>query len=147
MTGNKRLTFFLLTPKKICWRYLSESPRCGNYNKYSQYMFLGILTTTFLNISYNLSHIQVWNCSIQMVLITSFGIILKIGIKKVVCFNNVFLMLVLCDPGTLLTNPQLYWLPLSVRLKHPNLSPDRESAPHCRTIALGWYISITFVIT
>lgn len=38
-------------------------------------------------------------------------------------------------------------LPLSVRLKHPSLSPDRESAPHCRTIALGWYISITLVIT
>lgn len=38
-------------------------------------------------------------------------------------------------------------IPLSVRLKHPSLSPDRESAPHCRTIALGWYISITLVIT
>lgn len=38
-------------------------------------------------------------------------------------------------------------IPLSVRLKHPSLSPDRESAPHCKTIALGWYISITLVIT
>ena len=38
-------------------------------------------------------------------------------------------------------------LPLSVRLKQPNLSPERESAPHCKTTALGWYISITFVIT
>lgn len=43
--------------------------------------------------------------------------------------------------------PQIPPLPLSVRLKHPSLSPDRESAPHCRTIALGWYISITLVIT
>lgn len=43
--------------------------------------------------------------------------------------------------------PRIPPLPLSVRLKHPSLSPDRESAPHCRTIALGWYISITLVIT
>lgn len=33
-----------------------------------------------------------------------------------------------------------------VRLKHPSLSPDRESAPHWRTTALGWYISITLAI-
>lgn len=30
-----------------------------------------------------------------------------------------------------------------VRLKQPNRSPDRESAPHWSTTALGWYISIT----
>lgn len=40
----------------------------------------------------------------------------------------------------------LFHLPLTVRLKHPNLSPDNESAPHCNTTALGWYISITFDI-
>lgn len=33
-----------------------------------------------------------------------------------------------------------------VRLKHPSLSPDRESAPHWRTTALGWYISMTLAI-
>lgn len=37
-------------------------------------------------------------------------------------------------------------LPLMVRLKQPSLSPDRESAPHCRTTALGWYISITLAM-
>jgi hypothetical protein len=34
-----------------------------------------------------------------------------------------------------------------VRLKHPSLSPERESAPHWRTIALGWYSSMTRDIT
>ncbi|CAG5866304.1 unnamed protein product [Menidia menidia] len=33
-----------------------------------------------------------------------------------------------------------------VRLKQPSLSPDRESAPHWRTTALGWYISITLAM-
>lgn len=37
-------------------------------------------------------------------------------------------------------------LPLMVRLKQPSLSPDKESAPHCRTTALGWYISITLAM-
>lgn len=39
-----------------------------------------------------------------------------------------------------------FCLPLTVRLKHPSLSPDSESAPHCNTTALGWYISITLDI-
>lgn len=38
-------------------------------------------------------------------------------------------------------------LPLMVRLKHPSLSPDRESDPHCKTTALGWNVSITLDIT
>lgn len=38
-------------------------------------------------------------------------------------------------------------LPLRERLKHPSLSPASESAPHCRTIALGRYTSITLDIT
>lgn len=38
-------------------------------------------------------------------------------------------------------------LPRMVRLKQPRRSPDSESAPHWRTTALGWYISITFAIT
>lgn len=33
-----------------------------------------------------------------------------------------------------------------VRLKQPSLSPDSESAPHWRTTALGWYISITLAM-
>jgi hypothetical protein len=37
--------------------------------------------------------------------------------------------------------------PLRVRLKQPSLSPERESAPHCSTMALGWYSSITRDIT
>lgn len=36
--------------------------------------------------------------------------------------------------------------PLMVRLKQPSLSPDSESAPHWRTTALGWYISITLAM-
>ena len=37
--------------------------------------------------------------------------------------------------------------PLRVRLKQPNLSPLSESAPHCRTMAEGWYVSITATTT
>lgn len=37
-------------------------------------------------------------------------------------------------------------IPLMVRLKQPSLSPDRESAPHWRTTALGWYISMTLAM-
>lgn len=37
-------------------------------------------------------------------------------------------------------------IPLTVKLKHPILSPASVSAPHCKTIALGWNVSITFVI-
>lgn len=37
-------------------------------------------------------------------------------------------------------------VPLIVRLKHPSLSPESESAPHCSTTALGWYISITLAM-
>jgi len=33
-----------------------------------------------------------------------------------------------------------------VRLKQPSLSPDKESAPHWRTTADGWYISITLAM-
>ena len=43
---------------------------------------------------------------------------------------------------TLLDTP-----PLSERLKQPSLSPASESAPHCSTIALGLYTSITLRIT
>lgn len=37
-------------------------------------------------------------------------------------------------------------IPLMVRLKQPSLSPERESAPHWRTTALGWYISMTLAM-
>jgi hypothetical protein len=33
------------------------------------------------------------------------------------------------------------------RLKHPSLSPLKESPPHCKTTAAGLYHSITFSIT
>ena len=38
-------------------------------------------------------------------------------------------------------------LPLRERLKQPNLSPARESAPHCSTTAEGLQTSMTFDIT
>ena len=38
-------------------------------------------------------------------------------------------------------------LPRIDRLKQPRRSPESESAPHCSTTALGWYISITLAIT
>ena len=37
--------------------------------------------------------------------------------------------------------------PLRERLKHPSLSPESESAPHCRTTALGRYTLRTCSIT
>ena len=37
--------------------------------------------------------------------------------------------------------------PLRERLKHPSLSPDSESAPHCRTTAFGRYTLRTCSIT
>ena len=37
--------------------------------------------------------------------------------------------------------------PLRDRLKQPSRSPASESAPHCRTTAVGRYISITFAMT
>lgn len=64
------------------------------------------------------------------------------------CFTNYMLLPIYMSMYYICTNiSRIPLLPLSVRLKHPSLSPDRESAPHCRTIALGWYISITLVIT
>lgn len=43
------------------------------------------------------------------------------------------------------TSTHLAW-PLTVRWKQQSLPPNSESAPHCDTTALGWYISITFRI-
>lgn len=66
----------------------------------------------------------------------------------ILCFTNYMLLPIYMSMYYICTNiSRIPLLPLSVRLKHPSLSPDRESAPHCRTIALGWYISITLVIT
>ena len=47
----------------------------------------------------------------------------------------------------LFMNSTHFACPLSVRLKQPSLSPERESAPHWSTMALGWYSSITRDIT
>lgn len=52
-------------------------------------------------------------------------------------------------PHTRLSNGariQFWERPLMVRLKQPSRSPDRESAPHWSTTALGWYISITLAM-
>ena len=44
------------------------------------------------------------------------------------------------------TNYRQSACPLIDKLKHPSLSPDSESAPHCKTTASGWYTSMTFWI-
>ena len=40
-------------------------------------------------------------------------------------------------------NHQVTAVPFRDKLKHPSLSPARESAPHCSTTALGQYSSMT----
>jgi hypothetical protein len=37
--------------------------------------------------------------------------------------------------------------PRRERLKHPRRSPDKLSAPHCSTMAPGWYRSMILAIT
>ena len=44
-----------------------------------------------------------------------------------------------------INSTHLAW-PFEDKLKHPNLSPDRLSAPHCNTIAPGRYHCITYDI-
>ena len=56
-------------------------------NKYPQHTCtcLGILNKVYLNISNNLSHPVLRICSIQTINITSFVIVLDVGIKRAVC--------------------------------------------------------------
>ena len=75
----------LFTPRNIRFGYLLESPRWGDYNKYPQHMFLGILNTVFLNISNYLHHLELRNRSIQNVIVTNFVVILNVGIKRFDC--------------------------------------------------------------
>ena len=57
---------------------------------------------------------------------------------------DTFLMVYPPPPRRMSGNPEsLRYLtqfacPSIVKLKHPNLSPERESAPHCNTTAEGW---------
>ena len=48
-------------------------------------MFLGVLNTVFLNISYYLPHLELRNRSIQTVIITNFVNISNVGIKRFDC--------------------------------------------------------------
>ena len=74
----------------MLWGYLLESPWQGNFNKYPHYMFLGVLNTVhvFLNISNYLPHLELRNCSIQVVSITNSVVILNVGIKRFDCINK-----------------------------------------------------------
>ena len=72
---------------KCCW-YLLESPRRGDSNKYQQHMFLRVLNTVFLNISNYLSHLELRNRSIQLVVISNFAVISNVGIKKFNCISS-----------------------------------------------------------
>ena len=48
-------------------------------------MFLGVMNTVFLNISNYLPHIELRNCSIQIVVLTNFVVISNAGIKRFDC--------------------------------------------------------------
>ena len=73
----------LFTPRNICCGYLSESPRRSDANKYPQHIFLGVLNTIFLNVSYYLPHLEQRNRSIQNVVMTNFVVVSNVGIKRV----------------------------------------------------------------
>ena len=45
-------------------------------------MFLGVLNTVFLNISNYLSHLELRNRSIHIVIVTNFVVITNVGIKR-----------------------------------------------------------------
>ena len=53
--------------------------------KYPQHMFLGLLNTVWLNISNFPFHFDLSIHSIQIFVITSFVIILHVGIKRIGC--------------------------------------------------------------
>ena len=71
MTGNKEHVFFLFTHKiyvvDICQNRLPKAILTNMQN-----MFLGGLTTMFLNIFNYPSHLELKKCSIQNVFITSY---------------------------------------------------------------------------
>ena len=60
-------------------------PQLGNSEKYPQHMFLGVLNTVFLNISNYQPHLELRNCSIQIVVIMNFVVISNVGIKRFDC--------------------------------------------------------------
>ena len=53
-------------------------------------MFLGALNTVFLNISNYLTHFELKNRSIQIVVITTFVVISSAGIKRFDCISSGF---------------------------------------------------------
>ena len=77
MINDKKLFFPLFTTRNIHRGYLLESHR--------QHMFLGVLNTVFLNISNYLPHLELWNRSIQIVVVMNFAIILNVSIKRFDC--------------------------------------------------------------
>ena len=78
-----RIFFSLFTLRNICRGYLLDSPRRGDSNKYPQHKFLGVLNTVFLNISNYLSHLELRNRSIQIVVISN------VGIKRFDCISRI----------------------------------------------------------
>ena len=83
----EKLFFTLFTPRNIYCGYLLESPRRGDSNKYPQHMLLGVLNTVFLNISNYLSHLELRNRSIQIVVVTNIVVISNVGIKRFDCIK------------------------------------------------------------
>ena len=70
-------------------------PHRGDSNKYPQHMFLGVLNTVFFNISNYLSHLQLRNRSVQIVIVTNFLVISSVGIKRFDCIMYMLKILVL----------------------------------------------------
>ena len=62
----------LFTLRNICSGYLLESPQGGDYNKYPQHMFFGILNTILSNFSHNPFHIELRINSIEIAIKTKF---------------------------------------------------------------------------
>ena len=95
MINDKKLFLPLFTPRNICCGYFLESPRRGNSNKYPQHRFFGLLNIIFLNITYHLPHLELRNCSIQIVVITNFAIVSNVSIKRFDCTSVLILSWIL----------------------------------------------------
>ena len=84
------MTGLFYLSQNIWCGYLLELPWQGNSNKYPQHMFLGALTTTFLNIPYFLFNLEVVICCLQIVTVTSFVYTAKAHIRRDDCMLRVW---------------------------------------------------------
>ena len=85
MISDKNPFHSLFTLRNICCGFLLESPRRGDSNKYPRHIFLGILNTIMFNFSNNPFHLELKIRSIQTVVITSFVVMSKVGMKRIDC--------------------------------------------------------------